>query len=255
MGLRRHRARFFLGGTVAVSLAIVVVACTDDGVIPIPLADPFADAGSDPQKTDAKTTGDGGSGTGDDPDAANGADCSAAPALRTTSGNAFYCPFLPKDAGSADCFNDETCCDPGKDSTGAFPPGFCAKTPLDTKGSTDQSACAAQAGTLGSSWPATGGTTWECADGRNCASGQACCLFTAAGTVAPNKVNVGPDQNKAVPAACNAKQLFKGGGSHCTSACDPDNEVQTCASDTDCTAPKHCTPFDATGSRVLGYCN
>jgi hypothetical protein len=256
MRLRRHRARLFLGGAVAISLAIVGVACSDDSVIPIPLADPFADAGSDPtQKTGSKTKD--GAPAPDDPDAGSGADCSAAPILRTTSGAAYYCPFLPRglDASATDCFNDQTCCTPGKDPSGAFPPAFCAATPLDSKGSTDQSACATQAGSFSSSWPAAGGTTWECADGRNCASGQVCCLFTASGTAAPSKVNIGPDQNKAVPAACNAKQVFKAGGTHCTSTCDPGSEIQTCGADTDCTAPTHCVPFDALGGRDLGYCN
>ena len=261
MRLRRHRARLYLGGSVALSIALAILgaACSDDSAIPIPLADPFADGGSgSPQATGSKNKVDAAPGSTDPDDAASSADCSAAPVLRPGSGASFFCPFLPRntDASSVDCFNDQTCCNPGKDpATGKNPTSFCAKTPLDSKGSTDQSACAAQAGSFASSWPAAGGSSWECADGRNCNAGQVCCLFTADGIILPDKVNIGPDLNKAIPAACNAKQAFKYGGTHCSSGCNPDNEIQTCSTDDDCNG-KHCVPFEVfPGGRDLGYCN
>jgi hypothetical protein len=254
----RHRGRRFvlaLGAAIAAAL-MTLAACSDNAFIPIPLGDPYGEeAGPTSRPTDAgkRPTDDGAtSPSGDDDDSldASNADCSAAPVLHS-SANGFYCPFLPTGTGSS-CKNEETCCNPGKGPSG-FPASFCASTPLDTKGATG-TACANQAAAKGSTWVAAGGSSWECGDHTNCADGQVCCLFTDPAVAGTDKVNVGPE--KGVPAACLAMQLNKYGGTYCAASCNPDNEIQTCGSDADCTAPQTCKPFIVPPSkRDLGYCN
>jgi hypothetical protein len=251
---RRHRRILvFAGGALGASVSLVVAACSNDDFIPIPLADLSQDGSTG--KTDGKTPEGGGSSSGDDD--SGGADCSAAPRLRNADFG-FFCPFLPRDAGadasSVNCTDDQTCCNPGKDSTGKNPPSFCASTSRSQKGSTDQSACSGQAADHGTQWVGIG-TSWECADRSNCSDGQVCCMYTETDLSAPDKVNVGPNLNKAIPTACNAKQAFKYGGTHCSSAC-ADDEIQMCSQNDDNCAPKICRAFEVfPGGRDLGYCN
>jgi hypothetical protein len=251
---RRRRRILFLAGSVGASVALVLVACSDDGLIPIPLADITLLDGAKP---DGKSKLADGALAGDDDDGGITADCSAAPALHSASFG-FFCPFLPKDAGpdgsTTSCGDDQTCCNPGKDSNGKFPPSFCAATPRAAKGADDQSACAAQAATFGSQWVGVG-SSWECADRSNCSDGQVCCMYTETDLAPPDQVNIGPDQNKAIPTACNAKQAFKYGGTHCASSC-AGSEIQMCSTNDDNCTPKICRAFEINpGGRDLGYCN
>jgi hypothetical protein len=254
----RVRRVVFVGGAIVMAVGLVLVACSNNDYIPIPLNDPTADDGGGGGKSDgAKTpTGEGGN---DDLDS-GGADCSAAPKLRSSSNGSFFCPFLGVDAGpdasTTNCTDDQTCCNPGVGAGGTHPPSFCASTPKAQKGATDQAACNAQAAGYGTEWVASQGTTWECGDKNNCSSGQVCCMFTSADVAPPDKANVGPNLNPALPKACGAKQAFKYGGTYCASSCG-DTDIQMCSnSDKNCTSPKTCHAFEIyPGGRDLGYCN
>jgi hypothetical protein len=251
---RTRRAAILFCGTL-LGTAAIAIACDDRGLTDTPkYGDDDDDGGGQ--------TGDGGksssSSSGGADDSGTGADCSAAPKLRSND-KGFFCSFL-RDGGSTagprNCSADETCCNPTKVGT-TQPPTYCATTLRAAKGLTDLSSCAAQAAAHASDWSA-GGSSWECADKNNCADGKVCCMFTQAGSA--EKTNVGPNGNKNIPPACNAKQGFKWGGTYCADACG-DTDVALCAStDDNCVAPKKCIPFEifqgsSSDSRNLGYCN
>ncbi len=260
MQQRTRRLAIIIAGTLLASVGLVLAACTtDNGTVPLPgqtgdggsKKNTSSSGGDDEEEEEEEQDGD-----TTKKDAGADADCREAPRLRNNE-NGFFCAFLPRDAGGAggnNCSHDETCCNPAQ-VDGQFPPTFCASTPRNEKGGTNgAAACAAQAEAKGSTWTPGKGTTWECGDSNNCDDGQVCCIFTDP-SITDDKVNIGPNQNKSIPAACDAKQAFKYGGTRCAAACAAD-EIQLCSlSDDNCTGARKCYPFEVyPGGRNLGYC-
>lgn len=209
---------------------------------------PTVEAGK--KDTGSSSGSSGGSDSGD-LDSGLAADCSEAPQLRSNT-NGFYCSFVPKDAGvDADggspsyCHDNETCCNPGKDGNGNFGTSACVYDPNKT----GNTACDDADPTWASR---TNNSVWECADKNNCASGEVCCLTTAPD--AGGNVNIGKSTDKSIPAACNALQAYKAGGTKCATSCAAGSEIQLCStSDDHCGAGTTCTPF-AGLFRDLAYC-
>ncbi|MBX3209441.1 MAG: hypothetical protein KF764_30690 [Labilithrix sp.] len=258
---RNGRLAIFLGGALVATFAFLAACSTDNGSTPLP-GQNTPDSGRDTKK-DGSENGDDDDDDVTEPKDGGTPDCSAAPKLRSND-KGFYCTFFTRDAAAADasaaaggnrnCGHDETCCNPGRGANNAFPPSFCAATPRNTKGGDNGATeCAAQATANGTTWNATGGTTWECNDKNNCAAGETCCMFSAANLAAGDKVNLGPLQGNTVPKECNALQAFKQGGTRCATSCSAD-EIQLCSqSDDNCTGNQKCTPFSGL-FRDLGAC-
>jgi hypothetical protein len=255
MQQRTRRLAIILGGTLFASVGLVLAACsTDNGTSPLP--GQTGDASRRDTSTGSRGGEDEQDGEAPEQEAGADADCRDAPRLRDND-QGFFCAFLPFDAGGAgrsNCSHDETCCNPAK-VDGGFPKTFCASTPRAEKGGTNgATACAAQAAAKGSIWTNGQGTTWECGDKNNCDTGQVCCMFTDP-AVQDDKVNIGKNLNKQIPAACDAKQAFKYGGTRCARNCAAD-EIQLCSNtDQNCQGGKTCYPFEVyPGGRNLGYC-
>lgn len=253
MQQRTRRLAILLGGTLLATVGVLAACSTDNGTTPLP-GQTGNDSGRDSSKTDGGDNNE--EDDADTPKDGGGADCSEAPRLRSNDRGGFFCSFFTRDAGAGDaggrsnCADDETCCNPGKGGDGEFPPSFCAET--ETKGGNAPAACAAQAAANGSTWTA-GSSAWECGDKNNCDDGQVCCLITWADAGPMDKVNIGKSLDKDIPAACNALQAFKQGGTRCAASCAAD-QIQLCSnSDDNCTGNQKCTPFTAQ-FRDLAYC-
>jgi hypothetical protein len=249
----RQRLALITGGALLVSVGLVLVACSDNTVEPLPgVPEDDVDGGA----TDARTADRRGAPGPDDED--GGGDCGTAPRVRgVTTG--FFCTGFRRDGGTTDasatsCDHDETCCNSGAipGSSPAIYPSFCAATPRADKGLQNQPACADQAASLGATWIAEGSFTWECADKNSCNAGQVCCLFTKEGET--DNANIGPSQDDRL-AGCNAKQAFKHGGTYCAMEC-AETDVKLCSSTDENCGSKKCTAFrGGPGSRDLAYCN
>lgn len=255
---RNRRLTVVFAGALLTTAGLLAACSTDNGATPLPQAG--TDSGRNPSRTD--------DGADDDdvvePDAGVtdeiDADCSSAPRLRKND-KGFFCSFFRRDggtdsgAGPTACGNDETCCNPGANPGGGFPPSFCASTPRTDKGDDNAAAaCAAQAEDHGSTWNEDKSSTWECGDSNNCGAGQVCCLYTWKSDNPSDKVNIGKSLDDKIPAACGALQAFKQGGTRCEpTACKPD-QVQLCSlTDDNCSGNQKCTPFSAL-FRDLGTC-
>lgn len=240
-----RRMIILLGSTLLCAGGLLVAACSSDSTGSNAL--PTVEAGN-------KETGSS-SGTPDGGDSGSDPDCSSAPDLRSNT-NGFYCAFVPKDAGvdggdggsPSYCRDNETCCSPGKDTSGNFGVTACVYDPTKT----GDTACAA----ADSTWSArTQNSAWECADKNNCPSSdagqQVCCLITAPD--AGGNVNIGKTTDKTIPAGCNALQAFKQGGTKCAASCAAGTEIKLCSkTDQNCGAGT-CTPFQGL-FRDLAYC-
>jgi hypothetical protein len=269
-----RRLAFVVGGTLITSIGLFIGACSTDNGTTTPL--PGSSSGTSGGKKDGSSGSTGSTGTSgtsgtsggeDDGGSSSGADCGNAPILRGNGNGGFFCAFFRRDAGgpvvdaggTANCANNETCCNPASAAGGAFPPSFCARTESNQKGVENNPACAAQATAMGSQWPAGGAMNypkiWECGDKNACAGGQVCCMYSEPNLPATDKVNIGPNTDPQVPPACNAKQAYKYGGSKCAAACDAD-EIQLCSStDMNCTGGKTCLPFEVRpGGKDLASC-
>lgn len=263
MKQQTRRLIIILGGAMLSAAGLTLAACsTDNGSTPLPTAG--SDSGRDTGGNTGKDTGSPTENDGDTPgqDGGGGADCGDAPSLhKTTSG--FFCAFY-KDGGMADaggnsnCANNETCCNPGKNGA-TFPPSFCASTPASGKGDNGQDECNAQAtAKSGVAWVAAGSSTWECASSENCGAGNTCCIVTSAAEKADGgHVNIGKASGStAPPAACNALQAYKYGGTICKASCTGLDEIELCSETANnCAGGKKCTPFVVQpGFRDFGYC-
>lgn len=259
---QRHRRRLaYLLGCMALTGLGVTAACSSDEIVPLPGGDTFTNPDSG-KKTTSNSSGQssgqstsGGSSSGDDddiPDAA-GYDCSAAPKLHATT-QGFYCAFYkggdPDAAGgTANCTNDTTCCNPGKNGS-SFPASYCAG---GDKGNNGIDNCTNGAGDNGSTWVTAGGTTWECGASSNC-GGSKCCAFSVPGADAGNYINYGKDTQSKAPPQCSPQYVYKIGGTRCAADCDPDSELELCSSTDACSNGATCIPAGTTGTRDLGIC-
>lgn len=259
--MQHTRLAIFFGVSVVAGLITLVACDTDNATVPLPAGSSTSSGGSSSGGAgDDDTTGDDDDTTNPDadvlPDGGDaGVNCSTAPKLRKTD-LGFFCAFY--DGGTGDsgtggrsnCGNGKVCCNPGKDGT-TFPPTFCAE---DTAVGNGQQSCDDGAGAAGSTWVATGSTTWECASSTNC-GGKKCCATSLPGADAGNYINVGAASGTdAPPKACNAKFIYKIYGTRCADACKTDkSEIEMCSLTDGCSGGKTCVPVKA-GRRDLGAC-
>lgn len=246
------------------ALGVVLVACSNEDLLDIPLKDlegtsPTDEGNRKPSKKKDASVEEDGEWQYEDrhplPKPAEG-ECKDAPKLLDTTPG-FWCDFLDKGKGGL-CQADETCCNPGRPpQTEGAPPtyatSYCAKTPRDQKGAYPSAACKEQAPPDEFGWVEAGATTWECADSKQCGDGQKCCLGSV--STEPGKVvNLGPWRTEAVPATCDALQAYKNTGTHCADAC-PKPEIQLCDLEgKDCKEGQQCVPFHAFNRKTFGYC-
>lgn len=258
-----RRLVLVLGGAFSISAGLLVAACSTDngtsssGALPTVDSGPKKDTGT-PGDDDDDTTTDGG-------DGGPAADCGAAPFLVNNSADAgIFCPFqAAKDAGNCLAATQQ-CCAPG--TFGA--PSFCANIVKTVEANNETAArfaaCQAQvpdAAAPDGGWDPNNkfNAAWECSDSTSCPAGNVCCATSQPGADATNKVNVGPNQfTKGIPAACNAKQLFKQGGTRCATACNS-LELPLCSKNDQCASGQECQAMAGTANsgistRYLGYC-
>lgn len=263
MQQRFRRLAMFFGMSAVAAGGLAVVACGSDGdaIVATPQTDR---AKTDPgaSKSDGGVTNDdNGGGTNGDGDGDGGdtsaADCGKAPRLRPTPNGGFNCPFQAKgaganDAGAGNCSTGQTCCSPAFADGGPFdkkfPPSFCAN-------GTDGTACETQASANNSEFkPGFFSGAWQCQDKSNCAAGEVCVLFTSAFAEAGKKANIGPTNDKTIPAACKALKSFQAGGTKCLAPGKlTDGDVKLCSANDACEAPATCEAFNAS-NRTLGAC-
>lgn len=248
-------------GTPLLAVVAVLVACGDDTAVPIPGGNTSSTSGAPTKGTSggSKTDDDDDTKGDDDDDDTNAkdsgvdADCTKAASLHHTDAG-FFCDFYdggPLSAnagGKKNCPTGTTCCNPTKGSATAYPPSYCAE-------GVGVQACADKAADNGSTW--TPGTAWECASASNC-DNKKCCAVSYADATDGGYVNYGntPAGDKAPPAACHEKTLFKVGGTRCQSECAAGTEIELCSTNDKCSNGKSCIPVStgASSNRDLGVC-
>jgi hypothetical protein len=256
MQQRFRRLAMFVGAASMVSGALLFAACgTDNGGTTSTSFDSSVNK-PDTSKDPNSETGPGDIDTGIIDGGAP--DCSEAPKLRTnTTAGGFFCAFYRADGGAGDgglssasnCSSTQTCCNPGRNDAGAFPPSFCAN------GKGGDTPCEAQDIANNSEFtPGFFSNSWECNDSTACPAGNVCVMITSAfSTGASPAVNVGKSTDKDIPVACMALQSFKQGGSRCKAA-PAAGDIKLCSSsDMNCGTGTTCTAFSGS-FRDLGYC-
>ena len=261
-----RRLMLVLGGTALMAGGMLVVACSTDNGTTSSGALPVADGS-------AKDTGKSSSGGDDDDDdgstdAGTDPDCSSAPFVpdTTKSDGGIFCPFQAAGKGAPDCTAVQECCSPGAEGPSGslvFPPAFCANVTKTPEGANETTlrfaACKSQvpdAAAPGGGWNDSNvfNAAFECEDKTSCPSSlPICCLTSQPNADAGSKVNIGPSTSKTIPSACNAKSIYKSGGTRCATACTS-TEIQTCTkNDNSCPSGTVCKAA-STGGRSLGYC-
>ena len=241
MQQRTRRLAMLLGGSLLATVGFLAACSTDNGTTPLP-GQGNPDSGRDTKKDSGDKADDDDDDTPGGSDA--GADCSAAPKLRSNKGVFCFGGEGSNDAGVCDPADDKVCCADSKDpATGQFVKARCAVATASGEGY--------QAGSCNFP-PDAGGREWHCTESKHCPnSGEACCVITGTGGQAPTAQ---PDKDfPGCGTFFNGDQGYFVGGSRCRANGCNSGELTLCTSDAECPNGTTCHPFKL-ANRFTGIC-